>query len=69
VKVLLTGISALFASLGTHLGTPSWVLALAAVIIVGALWAERRLRAGSHRGPAYEALRPAKRHLQAVEAA
>jgi hypothetical protein len=70
VKFLLTGVSALFASLGIHLGTPGWVLALAAAVVVGAVLVEQGLRARARRArPGYEALRPAKRLLQAVEAA
>ena len=70
MKFLLTGVSALFVGLAIHLGTPGWVLALAAAVVVAALVAEQRFVVrGRGRTTGYQALRPAKRHLQAVEAA
>ena len=70
MKILLTGVSALFGAVGVHLGTPGWVLALAAAVVGGALVTERRLRSATVRvADDREALRPTKRHLQAVEAA
>ena len=66
MKVLLTGVSAAFGLVSTDLGTPAWVLGIAALVVVLALTAEHRLRAKEGRVSGYEALRPAKRHLHTV---